>query len=96
MFRVMLDMLSVQGNIGRTWEEKIPQVFWRGRDSNRRRLELVELSRKHANLFNVSLTNFFFYANEAYKYGPKAEHVSFFKFFDVSDLFFKKIIVKVG
>lgn len=77
-------MLSVQGNIDKLWENKIPQIFWRGRDSNRRRLELVEISRKYPDLFNVSLTNFFFYRSEEEKYGPKTEHVSFFKFFDVS------------
>ncbi|KAK5645716.1 hypothetical protein RI129_004180 [Pyrocoelia pectoralis] len=82
MGRVMLDMLSVQGNVDYPWEERIPKVFWRGRDSNRQRLHLIELSKKHPHLFNASLTNFFFFRDEEEKYGPKAEHVSFFKFFE--------------
>ncbi|KAF2880184.1 hypothetical protein ILUMI_25985 [Ignelater luminosus] len=82
MGRVMLDMLSVQGNVKKNWNEKIPKVFWRGRDSNRERLHLIDISHEHPNLFNVSLTNFFFFRSEEEKYGPKAEHVSFFNFFD--------------
>lgn len=87
----MLDMLSVQGNIKYRWPEKIPKVFWRGRDSNKRRLELIDISREHFELFNVSLTNFFFFRNDIEKYGPKTEHVSFFSFFDVR---FNKITKK--
>lgn len=81
----MLDMLSVQGNIKYTWKEKIPKVFWRGRDSNQIRLNLIDISRQYPDMFNVSLTNFFFFAKEVIdKYGPKTELVSFFSFFDVS------------
>lgn len=79
----MLDILSVQGNVEYPWEDRIPKVFWRGRDSNRERLNLVALSRKHDDLINASLTNFFFFREEEHIYGPKTEHVSFFKFFDV-------------
>lgn len=82
MGRVMLDMLSVQGNVDDVWEKREPKLFWRGRDSNRHRLDLITLSRKHPDLFNVSLTNFFFYLDEEKTYGPKTEHVSFFRFFD--------------
>lgn len=81
----MLDILSVQGNIRYSWEEKIPKAFWRGRDSNRRRLDLIDISRGlHPELFNVSITNFFFFRNEMEKYGPKVEHISIFHFFDVN------------
>lgn len=80
----MLDMLSVQGNIDKPWDKKIPKVFWRGRDSNRRRLELAQLAQENPDLFNVSLTNYFFHRDEEKKYG-KTEHVSFFKFFEVSN-----------
>lgn len=76
-------MLSVQGNIDLTWQEKIPKAFWRGRDSSRERLKLVDIAREYPDLFNVSLTNFFFFRNEEEKYGPKEKHISFFKFFDV-------------
>lgn len=77
-------MLSVQGNTDLPWKSRIPKLFWRGRDSNKHRLDLIKLSKKHPELFNVSLTNFFFYRDEEHIYGPKTEHVSFFKFFDVS------------
>jgi len=82
MGRVTLDMLSVQSNPDVLWEDKMSKAFWRGRDSRRERLNLVKLSRDHPDLINASLTNFFFFRNEEKLYGPKAEHVSFFKFFD--------------
>ncbi|XP_024882317.1 KDEL motif-containing protein 1-like [Temnothorax curvispinosus] len=81
MGRVMLDTLSVQGN-GLPWENKTEQLFWRGRDSRRERLDLVDISRKHLELFNVSITNFFFFRDEIDKYGPTQNYVSFFKFFE--------------
>lgn len=81
----MLDILSVQGNVKYPWEERIEKAFWRGRDSNQHRLDLVDISRKHPDLFNVSLTNFFFFRDKQEQYGPKSEHVSFFSFFDVSN-----------
>ncbi|XP_023310341.1 KDEL motif-containing protein 1-like isoform X2 [Anoplophora glabripennis] len=82
MGRVMLDILSVQGNTEGPWESRIPKLFWRGRDSNRHRLDLIDISRKYPDLFNVSLTNFFFYRDEEHIYGPKSDYVSFFRFFD--------------
>ncbi|XP_066157436.1 protein O-glucosyltransferase 2-like [Euwallacea fornicatus] len=82
MGRVMLDMLSVQGNVAETFNNREPKLFWRGRDSNRGRLNLITLSRDNPDLFNVSLTNFFFFRDEEDIYGPKTDHVSFFKFFD--------------
>ncbi|XP_043275390.1 protein O-glucosyltransferase 2-like [Venturia canescens] len=81
MGRVMLDMLSVQGNTKTPWEKKIQKLFWRGRDSRRERLDLIDISRKHPDLFNTSITNFFFFKDEIEKYGPGVPHVSFFKFF---------------
>ncbi|CAL1684442.1 unnamed protein product [Lasius platythorax] len=81
MGRVMLDTLSVQGNTGLSWENKTEQLFWRGRDSRRERLDLIDISRKHPELFNVSITNFFFFRDEMDKYGPVQNHVSFFNFF---------------
>lgn len=77
-------MLSVQGNIDLPWNERQTKAFWRGRDSNRERLNLIDIARRHPDLFNVSLTNFFFFRDEEQKYGPKDKHISFFKFFDVS------------
>lgn len=81
--RVMLDTLSVQGN-GLPWENKTEQLFWRGRDSRRERLDLIDISREHPELFNVSITNFFFFRDEIDKYGPAQNHVSFFNFFKVN------------
>lgn len=81
MGRVTLDLLSVQGNSGPAWEAKKPCGFWRGRDSCVERLDLVTLSRRHPDLLNASLTNFFFFRDKMDIYGPQASHVSFFEFF---------------
>lgn len=77
-------MLSVQGNVNMEWKDRIPKAFWRGRDSNKERLKLIDISRQHSDLYNVSLTNFFFFRDKEKEYGPKADHVSLFSFFDVS------------
>ncbi|KXJ16444.1 KDEL motif-containing protein 1 [Exaiptasia diaphana] len=61
MGRVSLDMLSVQANTGPTWKDKIPKAFWRGRDSREERLNLVIMGRKKPELYDVALTNFFFF-----------------------------------
>lgn len=82
MGRVMLDLLSVQGNIEKSWEEKVPQAFWRGRDSSRERLSLLEISQKYPDLINASITNYFFFREQEKIYG-KSPHISFFKFFNV-------------
>lgn len=83
MGRVTLDMLSVQ-KVNKLWKEKIPKGFWRGRDSRRERLDLIDIGRLNQDLINASLTNFFFFRDEEKKYGPKEPHISFFDFFDVS------------
>lgn len=82
--RVTLDILSVQGNVEDVWENRSPKVFWRGRDSNKHRLKLIDIAKQYPDLFNASLTNFFFYRELQDKYGPKSDHISFFKFMDVS------------
>ncbi|CAH2067126.1 unnamed protein product, partial [Iphiclides podalirius] len=82
MGRVTLDTLSVQGNVEQKWEDRKPIAFWRGRDSREERLKLVDIARVNPDLFNVSLTNFFFYRDKEAQYGPKQPHISFFKFFD--------------
>ncbi|EDO47272.1 predicted protein [Nematostella vectensis] len=81
MGRVSLDMLSVQANTGPKWKDKIPKAFWRGRDSREERLNLVINGRKKPELYDVALTNFFFFPYDEKKYGPKKQHVSFFNFF---------------
>lgn len=85
--RVTVDMLSVQGNTGPPWEEKTEQLFWRGRDSRRERLGLIDISRKYPKLFNTSITNFFFFRDQMDKYGPGENNVPFFDFFKVIPLF---------
>lgn len=89
MGRVMLDMLSVQhvdvtDDGRRLWSQKIDRAFWRGRDSRRERLNLMDVAATRPELFNVSLTNFFFFRDEEAVYGPKSAHISFMDFFDVS------------
>jgi len=80
----MLDTLSVQGNTQLPWDDKIEKLFWRGRDARRERLNLIDISRRYPDLFNVSITNFFFFRDEIDKYGPAQSHISFFNFFKVS------------
>lgn len=80
MQRSILDILSVQREKFK-WKEKEEKAFFRGRDSRRERLDVVELSKSHPNLFNSSITNFFFYKDEIEKFGPKVPHISFFDFF---------------
>ena len=82
--RVTLDMMSVQGNTGPKWEEKISKGFWRGRDSRQERLDFVVMARANPDLFNAALTNFFFFKADDEKYGKKVKHISFFDFFKVS------------
>ncbi|TMW40853.1 hypothetical protein DOY81_014068, partial [Sarcophaga bullata] len=80
MERVTLDMLSVQRS-KYPWDEKIDKLFWRGRDSRRERLDLIDIARKHPDLIDAAITNFFFFRDEEKKYGPKVEHISFMDFF---------------
>jgi hypothetical protein len=80
MHRVTIDTLSVQREKYQ-WSEKIEKGFFRGRDSSRERLKLIDVARKYPHLFNCSITNFFFYTDEISKYGPKTPHISLFEFF---------------
>lgn len=81
MGRVMLDMLSVQSRDAVPWEQKHNMSFWRGRDSRRERLRLVDLSRARPDLVDAALTHFFFFKQEEQLYGPTQPRVSFFEFF---------------
>lgn len=76
-------MLSVQGNIEKTWSNKIEKAFWMGRDSSKHRLHLVDISKSYPHVVNASITNFFFYKELKEKYGSGKKPISFFKFFDV-------------
>ena len=79
----MLDMLSVQRNVELSWNKKIEKVFWRGRDSSIARLNLIDIARKNPDLFNASITNFFFFRDKIDEYGPEQKYVPFFDFFKV-------------
>ena len=78
-----MDMMSVQGNTGPKWKSKIEKAVFRGRDSRQERLDLVVMGRKKPELYDVALSNFFFFKYEEEKYGPK-QRMSFFDFFKVS------------
>ncbi|KAJ8681052.1 hypothetical protein QAD02_016839 [Eretmocerus hayati] len=82
MGSVSLDMLSVQGNTKQPWSKKVNKVFWRGRDSRRERLDLIDLAKKSPQFFNVSITKFFFFRDKMDMYGPEQKHTSFFDFFE--------------
>lgn len=81
MHRVTLDVLSVQREQWQ-WDDKVEKAFFRGRDSRRERLDLIDIQRDHPDLFNASITNFFFFTDEIAKYGPKVGHIPFPDFFE--------------
>ena len=83
LYRVTLDMIMLQDGRKIPWEERIPKGFFRGRDSNRARLDLVREHREHTDLFNVSLTQFFFHEYSQELYGDKVNRVPFLEFFKV-------------
>jgi len=80
LYRVTLDMLSVQQEQF-SWDEKVEKGFFRGRDSRRERLTLIDLARLRPDLLNASITNFFFFTDEKEKYGPRVPHIQFTDFF---------------
>lgn len=81
MHRVVLDVLSVQRE-NYAWEDKVEKAFFRGRDSRRERLDLIDIARENPELFNTSITNFFFFTKEAPRYGPKVQHIPLTAFFE--------------
>ena len=76
-------MMSVQGNTGPAWKKKLNKAVFRGRDSRRERLDLIVMGRKKPDIYDVALSNFFFFDYDEKKYGPKGS-MSFFNFFNVS------------
>lgn len=81
MGRQALDILSSMGKNKVPWEEKTEQLFWRGRDSRRERLNLAEMSSQYPDLINASITAFFFFREEEARLG-RSSYVSFFDFFN--------------
>lgn len=79
----MLDMLSIQDKASVIpWEQRIEKGFFRGRDSNRERLQLVKMSKKHPDLIDAAITRYFFFRDEMEELGS-GEHVSLYDFFKV-------------
>ena len=76
-------MISVFGNSQPAWKDKTDLAFWRGRDSRRERLDLVEMSRKHPEVIDAALTHMFFFPKDEEKFGELVKSVSFFDFFKV-------------
>ncbi|KAH9507750.1 Protein O-glucosyltransferase 2 [Bulinus truncatus] len=81
MGRISLDIFSTQANTGPKWANKSSIAFWRGRDSRRERLNLVEMSLQNPDLIDARLTNMFFFPKDPQKYGELVKQVSFFDFF---------------
>jgi len=81
MGRQSLDVLASLAKNNVPWKDKTEKIFWRGRDSNRARLELVKMSKEYPEYINASLTAFFFFREEEAKLG-KSPHVPFYDFFD--------------
>ena len=44
----------------------------------------MEQHHNNTDMFDVGLTNFFFFDYDEERYGPKHQHISFFEFFTVS------------
>ncbi|XP_023342472.1 KDEL motif-containing protein 1 [Eurytemora carolleeae] len=77
-----IPMFSWCGSQDTQWEEKEEKMFWKGRDSRRERLDLIKISRKHPELINASITNWFFFRDEMEEYGGRSSPVPFFSFFN--------------
>ncbi len=77
----MLDVFSVQGSAELPWCEREKKAFFRGRDSNLNRLELVRISKKNPDLVNAGITAYFFFPDEGKELGT-VDYVSLYKYFD--------------
>lgn len=67
--RILNDVLGVFGRQSTRFSEKTNKLFWRGRDSHKARLKLLQLAKNHEDLFNVSITNWFFFREQMHEYG---------------------------
>ncbi|TRY93109.1 hypothetical protein DNTS_007753 [Danionella cerebrum] len=74
------DLLSVQGNTGPVWSDKMNMAFFRGRDSREERLRLVTMSKKYPELLDAGITAYFFFRDQEKELG-KTPLVGFFDFF---------------
>ena len=76
-------MLSVQEAQKIPWASRDPRMFFRGRDSNKARLDLVKSHRRNTELFDVGIVAWFFFKHDEEIYGPIANRVGFNEFFKV-------------
>ncbi|CDW54734.1 KDEL motif containing protein 1 [Trichuris trichiura] len=75
------DLLKVSELRQVSWKNKTSKAFWRGRDSRKERLLLVNISRSHPDLLDAALTHFFFFNNDIPVYGPAVATIPFQDFF---------------
>ncbi|KAL5467022.1 hypothetical protein EMCRGX_G031189 [Ephydatia muelleri] len=81
--RVSLTIMWTQQGRAIPWDERAPKAFFRGRDSNQARLDLVQRHHRDTENYDVGLTNYFFFPHKEELYGPIASYVgmsSFFKY----------------
>ena len=78
----MLDMLSVQGNAKLPWADRVEKAFFRGRDSHKQRLQLTRMAKRHPELVDAGITNYFFFKDLKEELGsaPYSSLYNFFKF----------------
>ncbi|KAL1232547.1 Protein O-glucosyltransferase [Trichinella spiralis] len=76
------NIFVAQGWRSISWEEKENKAFWRGRDSSKERLLLVNISRKYPDLLDAKLTHFFFFTDKVDVYGPPVHNIAMPKFFE--------------
>ncbi|CAG0924161.1 unnamed protein product, partial [Notodromas monacha] len=79
--RVTLDVFSAAANAEMPWEKREEKAFWRGRDSNRERLDLVRFSKRKPDIVDAGLTRMFFFRDQMHEFEPLSPHISFFDFF---------------
>ena len=79
----MLDLLSVQGKSDVAWSDRAERAFFRGRDSNQLRLNLMKIAADNPELFDAGITNYFFFP-EAKKQIGTTKQISQFEFFKVN------------
>lgn len=84
--QVATDIQSTFGSQFIPFGSKQNRLFWRGRDSNEARLKLIDQSMRTPSLYDVAITNFFFYRDRMAKYRTdnttNIPYVPFKKFFD--------------
>lgn len=83
-----MDILSSQQTKKIPWKQRKPIAFFRGRDSNQARLDLVRQFKNRTDLFDVGITAYFFHHHDEDMYGPTKDRVSFHDFFKVSVISF--------